>query len=389
MSSFEYAQPETARSAYIHVPFCARRCGYCNFTLVAGREDLIEPYLDALARELSFLQTPKPVETLFLGGGTPTQLKGNALRRLLAIVLQWHPLAFGPEFSVEANPEDLDMQTVEALAEHGVTRVSLGAQSFNPEKLRSLEREHSSADNRRSVELLRSKRLDVSIDLIFAAPGETLDGWRSDLESAIALAPDHISTYGLTIERGTQFWNRQRRGAISSASEELDRAMYETAIDRLSAAGFEHYEVSNFARKGKRCRHNEAYWLGEEYYAAGPGAARYLHGVRSVNHRSTTTYLGRVLAGKSPISDSEELNPYERALEVLVFALRRREGVDREWFKAKTGKSLDSLVGQTLQPLIEQKLMADNGRQICLTRDGLLVSDSICSRLLTAGRVAV
>jgi oxygen-independent coproporphyrinogen III oxidase len=388
MSQIEYARTESARSAYIHVPFCARRCGYCNFTLVAGRGDLIEPYLDALARELSWLKKPRPVETLFLGGGTPTELNCDALRRLLTLVLQWHPLAFGHEFSVEANPEDLDMQTVEALAEHGVTRVSLGAQSFNPAKLRSLEREHSSADIRRSVELLRAKTIDVSLDLIFAAPGETLADWKSDLESALALAPDHISTYGLTIERGTQFWNRRRRGAISSASEELDRAMYETAIDRLSAAGFEHYEVSNFARTGKRCRHNEAYWLGDEYYAAGPGAARYLHGVRSVNHRSTTTYLGRVLAGKTPISEREELNPHERALELLVFALRRREGVSREWFKAKTGKSLDSLVGQTLQTLIEQKLMAEDGRQVFLTRDGLLVSDSICSRFLTAKGVA-
>jgi oxygen-independent coproporphyrinogen III oxidase len=288
MSLMNYAQPQTVRSAYIHVPFCARRCGYCNFTLVAGRDDLIDPYLAALARELACLDTPRPVETLFLGGGTPTQLKGAALDRLLDLALKWHPLRPGHEFSVEANPEDLDAQTVESLGRHGVTRISLGAQSFDEQKLCALERQHSATDIRRSVELIRSARINVSLDLIFSAPGETLDGWKSDLVAAIELRPDHVSTYGLTFERGARFWNRLQQGQIRSLTEELERAMYETAIDRLTTAGFEHYEVSNFAQQGKRCRHNEAYWLGEEYYAAGPGAARHLNGIRSINHRSTT-----------------------------------------------------------------------------------------------------
>ena len=382
MAPIEYAQPQAARSAYIHVPFCARRCGYCNFTLVAGRDDLIEPYLEALGRELAWLETPRPVETLFLGGGTPTQLKGMALERLLTLVLKWHPLAPGCEFSIEANPEDLDAATVEALAQHGVTRVSLGAQSFDERKLRALERKHSGADIRRSVELVRSAGIDVSLDLIFGAPGETLEGWKWDVAAAIELRPDHVSTYGLTFERGARFLSRLIRGELTSAGEELELAMFETAIDRLAAVGFEHYEVSNFAQPGKRCRHNEAYWLGEEYYAAGPGAARYLGGVRSMNHRSTTTYINRVLAGRSPVAESERLGPRERAMEVLVFALRRREGVDRAWFAAKTGRSLDSLLGSMLQPLVDLKLLADEKQGIRLTRDGLMVSDSIFSRFL-------
>ncbi|MEX2139314.1 MAG: radical SAM family heme chaperone HemW [Pirellulales bacterium] len=388
MSPLEYAQPQTARAAYIHVPFCARRCGYCSFTLVAGRDDLIEPYLEALARELSWLETPRPVETLFLGGGTPTQLKGPALRRLLAHVLKWHPLDREHEFSVEANPEDLSPQTVATLAENGVTRISLGAQSFDEQKLRALERQHSAADIRHAVELVRLHDIDVSLDLIFAAPGESLDDWKSDLEMAIELQPGHISTYGLTFERGTQFWNRLRQGHMYPVAEELDRTMFETAIDRLDAAGFEHYEVSNFARAGKRCRHNEAYWLGEEYFAAGPGAARYLNGVRSMNHRSTTTYIARVLGRRSPLAESERLDDGERALEVLVFALRRREGIDRVWFEKKTGMSLDSLVGEMLQPLVELQLISDDDQRIRLTRDGLLVSDSILSRFLTGIQVA-
>jgi oxygen-independent coproporphyrinogen-3 oxidase len=237
--------------------------------------------------------------------------------------------------------------------------------------------------------------------LIFAAPGESLAEWESDLDRAIALSPDHVSTYGLTFERGTQFWNRRRRGDLTPADEELERAMYESAIGRLTAAGFEHYEVSNFARrvmspfaprkdgacaerkKTKRCRHNEAYWLGEEYFAAGPGAARYVAGVRSVNHRSTTTYIRRVLAGDTPIAESERLAPRERALEVLVFALRRLEGVERRWFEQKTGLGLETVVGDGLRECAVLGLMEDDGRRVRLTREGLLVSDAIFTRLLS------
>jgi len=372
----------TPRSAYIHVPFCARRCGYCNFTLVAGRDDLIEPYLAALEIELSWLGTPREVDTLFFGGGTPTQLHGDQLRRLLETVLQWHPLVADNEFSVEANPADISDETASILAQYGVTRVSLGAQSFNDAKLRALERDHTAADIAHAVQTLRQCAFDLSLDLIFAAPGETLDEWRADLAAAIALAPDHISTYGLTFEHGTTFWNRRSHGALQQADEELERAMYETAIDTLTAAGFEHYEVSNFARPGHCCRHNERYWLGEEYFAAGPGAARYVAGVRSTNHRSTTTYIDRVLHGDSPVAEQEMLSPDDHALELLVFALRRLEGVTRDWFHERTNLKIDDLVGEPLRRFVELSLMTDDGSRIKLTRAGLLVSDSLWGEFL-------
>jgi len=193
------------RSAYIHVPFCAHRCGYCNFTVVAGRDDLFEPFLTAIQRELTTLGEPREVDTLFFGGGTPTQLKGPRLERLLTTVLHWHPLASGHEFSIEGNPADLDVETVRILADYGVTRVSLGAQSFDAAKLRLLERDHQAADIERSVKLLRGAGLDVSLDLIFGVPDESLVLWRADLDAALRLEPDHISTYGLTYERGADF----------------------------------------------------------------------------------------------------------------------------------------------------------------------------------------
>ena len=372
------------RAAYIHVPFCGRRCGYCNFTLVAGRDDLVERYLDAMEVELSWLNQPRRVDTLFFGGGTPTHLARGPLVRLLQVATHWFPLEPGGEFSVEANPGDLDPARMELLAGRGVTRISLGAQSFNAGKLQSLEREHTAVDIVRSVELARGAGMAVSLDLIFASPGETLDVWTTDLNEALRLEPDHLSIYGLTYERGTTFWSRLHKSALVEVGEERQRAMYLAAIDRLTAAGYEHYEVSNFAREGSRCRQSEVYWAGESYYAAGPGAARYIDGRRETNHRSTTTYIKRVLAGHSPVAECESLAPEDRAREALVFGLRRLEGVDRRRFARKMGFEVDALVGDALRQLVKLGLFEDDGSRVRLSREGLLVSDSIWPTFLRA-----
>jgi len=370
------------RSAYIHVPFCAHRCGYCNFTLVAGRDDLIEAYLEAIRREFSRLAAPAEMDTLFLGGGTPTRLPPAALARLLRLVLHWHPLAEGGEFSIEANPVDVSTECVSVLAEHGVTRMSLGAQSFQPQKLQVLERDHWPQQIRAAFFLAQARLRSVSLDLIFAAPGETLADWQDDLRQAIALEPDHVSTYGLTFEKGTSFWTRRVRGELASANETLEAAMYEAAIDRLTAAGFEHYEVSNFAAAGHRCRHNEVYWTGGSFFAYGPGAARYIDGRREVNHRSTTAYLKRMQAGLSPVAESETLSADDQARELFVFAMRRLEGVRRKWFRDQTGFALDQLCGERLKRPVELGLIADDGQRLSLTRRGLLVSDTLWSEYL-------
>jgi oxygen-independent coproporphyrinogen-3 oxidase len=368
------------RSVYIHVPFCAHRCGYCNFTLVAGRLDLAEPYLTAIERELAGLEGPRqpqPVDTLFFGGGTPTQLPPPQLSRLLQMVTHWHPPAAGYEFSVEANPADVTPELVALLARHGVTRVSLGAQSFQPAKLRTLERDHQPDDIRRAATLIHEANLQLALDLIFGVPGETADDWQADLDTALALEPDHVSSYGLTFERGTTFWNRLSHGQLARADEELERSFYLRAIEQLTANGFEHYEVSNFARPGRRCRHNEAYWAGEQYFAAGPGATSYIAGVRQTNHRSTTTYLNRMLAGQSLVAEREQLSPQDRARELLVFGLRRMAGVEREWFANRSGYTIDTLVGPALRRYVDLGMLADTGEAVRLTREGLLVSDAI------------
>ncbi len=377
----EFPQP---RAAYVHVPFCRHRCGYCNFTLVAGRDDLIADYLRAIELELRTLGEPREVDTLFLGGGTPSHLPADALRTLVETACRWFPLAPGYEFSLEANPADLTEEKVALLADLGVNRLSLGGQSFDRAKLVLLERDHDADVLRRAVALAEERIASVSLDLIFGTPGETPEGWQADLAAAIALAPRHVSTYGLTFERGTPFWNRLTRGELRQLDEETERALYAAAIDTLTAAGFEHYEVSNFARPGYRCRHNEVYWLGGGYYAVGPGAARYVGGRRETNHRSTTTWLKRVLGGESPVAESETLSPEDRARERLVFGLRRLEGIDRETFAAQSGCEVDALAGTALEQFVALGLLIDDGRQIKLSREGLFVSDALWPKFLRA-----
>ena len=215
----------TPRSAYIHVPFCRHRCGYCNFTLVAGRDDLVEPYLSALERELSWLSTPREVDTLFFGGGTPTQLHGRSSAPALRdIVFAWHPLTAGCELSVEANPADISDETASILAQywrHARQPRRSVVQRCQVRAARARSRRRPTS--RRAVQALNKYSFDLSLDLIFAAPGETLDDWRDDLAAAMALAPDHVSTYGLTFESGTTFWNRRSHGELQQADEVLER----------------------------------------------------------------------------------------------------------------------------------------------------------------------
>jgi oxygen-independent coproporphyrinogen-3 oxidase len=289
-----------------------------------------------------------------------------------------------PEFSIESTPDSLTDEKVALLAAGGVSRVSVGVQSFRPESLAALDRRHTADQIPRAVEAVRRHRLALSLDLIFAAPGSTLESWAADLDAAIALAPDHISTYGLTYEKGTPLWKDRQRGLVPVVPEDDELAMYERAINTLTAAGFEHYEVSNFARPGFRCRHNERYWANEAYYGFGVGAARYVHGVRELNTRDTKSYVRKVLSGESPKFQSERLGPRDRAFETIATQLRRAAGIDRERFWEQTGFGLDELVGEPVAGLVANGLLADDGASVRLTRRGLCVADGIIEELMKA-----
>jgi len=373
------------RTAYVHVPFCGHHCGYCDFAVAAGQDHLIELYLDALAMELATLREPRPVESLFIGGGTPTYLSPVQLDRLLSSLALWfRPDSPSFEFTVESTPESLDADRVHVLADHGVNRVSIGVQSFDPATLSALERQHGVTHIPRAVEAVRKRINALSFDLIFSAPGQTSTMWENDLTQSLSYDLDHISTYGLTYEKGTPLWKDRSRGLVRTVAEDDELAMYEFAIDRLTAAEFEHYEISNFAKTGKQSIHNRRYWANEAYYGFGVGAARYVDGVRELNVRNTQDYVRRVLSGESPTFQSERLADRDRAFETVATQLRRMEGIDRERFREQTGFDLDSLLGSRLDNLVQQGLLRSDAQGVRLTRTGKFVADGIIEDLLKA-----
>jgi len=370
------------RHAYVHVPFCRHRCGYCDFSLVAGRDDLIDRYFAALAVELERVREPLDLDTLYLGGGTPSHLGPDGLERLFGLLhASLRPVA-GAEVSIECNPEDVSEPIAAALHACGVTRASLGAQSLDAVTLRALDRSHAPDDVRRAVALLGDRGLAVNIDLMTAAPGQSLAAVERDLDAVIAIGPQHVSVYCLTWEKGTAFEGLRRTGALAAADEGDERAMFEAAIDRLEAAGYEHYEVSNFARPDHRCRHNEAYWDCRPWEAFGPGAARFDGRTRITNHRSTVTWMNRVLSGDDFTGDMDAMDDDAAARERLVVGLRRRAGVDRTAFRAASGLDLDTLAGPAISRWVAQGLASDDGQTIRLTRAGLLVSDGLWGDIL-------
>jgi putative oxygen-independent coproporphyrinogen III oxidase len=372
----------TPRSAYIHIPFCAHHCGYCDFAVTAGQDHLIDLYLEALAAEMSALELPRPVRTLFLGGGTPSHLGERQLDRLFGELDRWLPRERRAEVSLEANPDSFDADKARQLAELGINRVSLGVQSFQPNLLRVLERQHEPAHVGPAVEAAKRFIGRLSIDLIFGVPGQTLEQWAEDLRQAIALEPEHISTYGLTFEKGTRLWKMQQRDEVRSIGEESELAMYQLAMETLENSGFEQYEISSFARPGGRCIHNQVYWANEAFYGFGVGAAAYANGTRTLNVRNTQDYIRRVLSGEPPVFQSETLSPEERARETLSVNLRRAEGVLRERFRAQTGFDADELAGVALAPHVAAGLLIDDGASIRLTRAGRCVADSIVTDVL-------
>lgn len=378
---------EPPNAAYVHVPFCRRRCGYCDFTLIAGRDELVPAYLRGLARELRFHPDDPPIgrttlSTLFFGGGTPTHPPTTDLARLLEIVRERFDLTPGAEVSVEGNPLDLTDEKLQVLCDHGVNRISLGVQSFSDRHLQTLERDHTAADLRRLIPRVREAIPNLSLDLIFGIPGQSLDEWRDSLQQAIAFGAVHLSTYGLTFEQGTGFETRRRRGQIDRIPEELEREMFALAMDLLGEAGYVHYEISNFARPGYECRHNLVYWRGDEYFAYGPGAARYLHRRRETNIRSVLGWLARLERGLTPVADVDELTPETRARELVFIGLRRIPGIDLAEFHERTAYRLEELADSAIAKHIGLGWLELEDQRLRLTREGRFVADRVAADFL-------
>ncbi|GAA5510468.1 heme chaperone HemW [Novipirellula caenicola] len=342
---------------------------------------MVQPFLSAIDQELAQLDRPS-IDTLFLGGGTPTHLSVTQLEWLLKQIELRFCLTDQAERSVEANPEDIDEDKLRVLADHGINRISLGVQSFTPSKLKLLERSHTASQAAAAIELAAKWIGNVSIDLIFAAPQETVSQWQSDLQTALDLPIHHLSTYALTFEKGTAFWTAKRAGRLDAVDEASEVVMYQTTRERSAVEGLRHYEISNFARDGFRCRHNLAYWQGRGWYAAGPGAARFVGGRREVNHRSTTTYLKRMQQNESPVAESDAITPLQYARERAAFGIRLIDGIDIAELAHETQIDLHRECGDAIEKSIAQGLLQRQGNHIRLSEQGILFADSVASELL-------
>ena len=373
-----WVKPE---SAYIHIPFCRHRCGYCNFSVVANREDLIDRYLSAIQNELSALDRPK-LQTLFLGGGTPTHLSNLKIGELMKCLHSYFDLSGVAELSIEANPEDINVEKIACLADYGVNRISLGVQSFQTEKLKTLERHHSGDEAVKAVQLAADRFPNVSIDLIFGAPNETPRQWENDLVTAFDLPIKHLSTYALTYEKGTQFWNQRRRGQLTELDDSIEIEMFEMTRQRCREHNFNHYEISNFSRDESQCLHNMAYWRGEGWYAAGPGAARFVDGIREVNHRSTSNYLRKIERGESPTQEREPISLLQYAKERAAFGIRLLEGIDLNALNEHVGFDTTELLNQAIARSCSDGLISWVNGRMKLSSEGILFADTVAQRIL-------
>lgn len=369
---------------YIHIPFCVQKCRYCDFySEVCNSGARIEAFLAALDTELCRIDSAFVPTTVFFGGGTPTALPAEKLAALLASLKRHIDLSQVDEWSVEANPGTLTGRKMEALVAAGVNRISLGVQSFDDRRLEWLGRIHRVRDVYDAVSLVRSfGGLDLNLDLMHSIPGVALSEWDAELDAVLSLSPQHISCYNLTFEPGTPLAQMLEAGELAEPDEELQLAQFELTDRRLKMAGYEHYEISNYAKPGHECRHNLLYWTAGEYIGCGPAAHSSCKGRRFANADTLDPYC-RMMQERGSACDFEETLPEEaRARETLVFGLRLLAGVNKRWFLEKTDFEIDELCGDEVAHLKAVGLLEEVGDNLRLTRDGLFVSNSVFAELV-------
>lgn len=393
---------------YIHIPFCESKCGYCDFFVVAKRQPPISAYLRALRKEiLLYAGEPKVrllhFETLYLGGGTPSLLSASQVDALINLVTAEFSFSSSPEITIEANPGTVDLDKLRDYRTSGVNRLSLGVQSFHPEELLLLDRTHSVDDVLASYSEARKAGFDnISLDLIFALPNQSVEMWQKSLALAIALAPEHISTYNLTFKEATPFSRKLDRGEIRITPENVQQQMFLQTIDTLQSHGYCHYEISNYAYLNKRSLHNQKYWDGSPYLGLGPSAHSFVNKRRFWNVRDLRKYAERLENGQPPIAGEEFLGPDEESLERVILGLRQRQGIHLRAFETELGFSffekyvkplsrffssdfddrnfvIDLTVGKRR---LKSRFLEIEGGFLRLTKRGILLSDAICAQFV-------
>lgn len=374
----------TLAGAYIHIPFCFHKCHYCDFYSFVENRGREAAFVLRLVDELRIIggYLKQPLQTIFFGGGTPTLLDTRLWQDLLVAINDYLPIAKTAEITVEANPETVRPDLMDTLAKGGINRISIGAQSFAPTHLKALERWHDPENVERAIVLAQQSGItNISLDLIFAIPGQSLIDWLNDLDIAISLNPTHLSCYGLTYESNTPLAEKLRQGKINRVKEDIEAQMYEATREKLVDAGYEQYEISNWAKPNCQCQHNLLYWKNKNWWPFGPSASGHINGIRWKN----IPHIGEYLKAHNlpSITDVEKLNEDGQVGEVLMLGLRLTEGMkitelDALFLKGRRGKERS----ETIDNYIQSGLLEKTTGRIRFTLKGQLLADSVLSDLI-------
>ena len=369
---------------YIHIPFCKRRCIYCDFFSTTQSEKKAE-YVHALVRELEIRKDyldNEEIETIYLGGGTPSQLSQEELEEIFAHIYKVYKVTPDAEITLEANPDDLTPEYVSMLRTLPFNRISMGIQTFQEETLKLLHRRHTAQQAIEAFIRCREAGFqNISIDLMYGLPGETLETWEQDLQQAIALHPEHISAYHLIYEEGTALWNLREQNKVEEAEEELSLTLFKTLIERLTKAGYQHYEISNFCLPGLYSRHNSSYWTGKKYLGCGPSAHSFGGTSRQWNVSSLEKYLEGIRTDQLDF-EIENLDLYTRYNDFVITSIRTCWGMPLSQLRTNYGETLYNYCLRMAKPHIQQGVLEIKEDTLKLTSEGIFISDGIMSDLL-------
>lgn len=371
---------------YIHVPFCQSRCLYCDFYSTTLSDDVRSAYVRALCQEMALRRTDEPVATVYLGGGTPSTLSATQLEAVFEGIKRNFRVLPDAEVTIEANPDDVTVEFAQRLRHLGINRVSLGLQTFDDATLRLLRRRHDSETVRRAIYTLKEQGFDnLSADLIFGLPGQSLTDWERALRAVLALPITHLSAYALMYEEDTPLTRLRDAGKVQEADEELSRTMYERLCDVTAEAGFEHYEISNFALLHCRARHNSSYWTGQPYLGLGPAACSYDgRALRRTNAHDLAAYIRQLADGLDAPHEDEHLTHEQRQDERVFTALRTSDGLDLSAFARDFGPDARTALRRAAAPHLAAGRLEEQADRLCLTRAALFVSDDVLSDLMVA-----
>ncbi|EMF0165327.1 oxygen-independent coproporphyrinogen III oxidase [Enterococcus hirae] len=373
-------------SAYIHIPFCEHICYYCDFNKVFLEGQPVDEYVEMLLKEMEITLKQHPVkelETLYVGGGTPTSLTAVQLDRLLAGAREILPFKEGKEFTVEANPGDLTKEKLQVMKNYGVNRLSMGVQTFDNRLLKKIGRKHTAEDVYQTMHFLEEENFtNVSIDLIYALPGQTLEGYRETLNQALALDLPHYSLYSLILENKTMFMNWVRQGRLELPDQETETRMFEETIQAMKKKGRHQYEISNFGLEGHESKHNLMYWNNDHYFGFGAGASGYLGNKRYRNKGPIQHYLRPLRAGELPVLETEVLLRENQIEEEMFLGLRKKIGISKQHFYERYQQTIESLYSKVLTDLEKEGLLVNESDRIYLTPKGTFLGNEVFERFL-------